>query len=260
MALATETTGTETTGTVEAYWMPGCSSCLRMKEFIQKSGKDWVAINIDESVEVQAELAKRNMVPPVAHFGDRWVNGVDLAAVAELIGVEYNPPVIMPAQDLVDRYNANLDVARGIISVMTDEMFAFSLPNRERKMFDVANQVASVMRAFLEAYYDDNHTTKSYGKPAEVQTKQDILDRLDETRRLFTLWWTEDGFDDPLDRVTQTYWGFPTLLEVLEREIWHTTQHIRQLDYVLKEFDVTPPLPLTKANLDGLPLPEGIHD
>ncbi|MCU1415216.1 MAG: hypothetical protein JWN80_2556, partial [Microbacteriaceae bacterium] len=23
---------------------------------------------------------------------------------------------------------------------------------------------------------------------------------------------------------------------------------------------VTPPLPLTKANLDGLPLPEGIHD
>jgi hypothetical protein len=248
------------TGTIEAYWMPGCSSCLRMKEFIQKSGRDWVAINVDERTDVRAELEARGMIPPVARLGDRWVNGVDLAAVAELIDVPYEPPVIMPAQDLVDRYNLNLDVARGIISVMTDEMFVFSLPNRERQMFDLANQVASVMRAFLQAYYDDHHTTQSYGKPPEVQTKQDLLDRLDETRRLFNAWWEEDGFDDPLDRVTQTYWGYPTLLEVLEREVWHTTQHIRQLDYVLKEFDVVPPIPLTEANLAGLPLPVGIHE
>jgi hypothetical protein len=47
---------------------------------------------------------------------------------------------------------------------------------------------------------------------------------------------------------------------VLEREVWHTTQHIRQLEYTLKEFGVTPELPLTKAHLAGLPLPEGIHD
>ena len=32
------------TEVVQAYWMPGCSSCLRMKEFISKSGREWVAI------------------------------------------------------------------------------------------------------------------------------------------------------------------------------------------------------------------------
>lgn len=245
---------------VRAYWMPGCSSCLRMKEFISKSGRDWVAINADEDLEARAELAANGLVLPVARLGDRWVNGVDLAAVADLIGVPYQPPVILPAQELVGRYNLNLDVARAVIGQMTDEMLAHTMPNRKRPMFDVANQVASVMRAFLGAYYDDRHASGFYAKPDEVRTRADVLARLDETRRLFNAWWDEDGIDDPLDRVTPTYWGYPTLLEVLEREVWHTTQHIRQLEYVLKEFGVAPDRPLTEAHLAGLPLPEGIHD
>ena len=39
------------TNVVQAYWMPGCSSCLRMKEFISKSGREWVAINADEDLD-----------------------------------------------------------------------------------------------------------------------------------------------------------------------------------------------------------------
>jgi hypothetical protein len=248
------------TNVVQAYWMPGCSSCLRMKEFISKSGREWVAINADEDLEARAELEANGHVLPVARLGDRWVNGVDLAAVADLLEVPYEAPVIMPAQELVDRYNLNLDVARSIIGQMTEEMLAHTMPNRKRPMFDVANQVASVMRAFLGAYYDDKHASSFYSKPDEVRTKDDVLSRLDETRQLFNTWWAEDGIDDPLDRVTPTYWGYPTLLEVLEREVWHTTQHIRQLEYTLKEFGVTPELPLTNAHLAGLPLPEGIHD
>jgi len=248
------------TQTVEAYWMPGCSSCLRMKEFISASGRDWVAINADERPDVRAELQARGMVLPVARLGDRWVNGVDLAAVAQLLDVPYQPPEIMPAPQLVERYRRNLDLARTTIRQMTDDMLAATLPNRQRPMFNVACQVTAVMRAFLEAYYDDRHTTASYGTPDSVRTKQDLLDRLDETRRRFDAWWLEDGIDDPLDRVTETYWGYPTLLEVLERELWHTTQHLRQLQYVMQEFGVEPEAPLTEAHLAGLPLPEGIHD
>ena len=66
------------TNVVQAYWMPGCSSCLRMKEFISKSGREWVAINADEDLEARAELEANGHVLPVARLGDRWVNGVDL--------------------------------------------------------------------------------------------------------------------------------------------------------------------------------------
>lgn len=250
-----------TTGVVEAFWMPGCSSCLRMKEFISRSGRKWVAINVDERPDAQAELAANGMRVPAARVADRWVSGIDLAAVAALIDVPYDPPKILPSEELVTRYLSNLHVARATISQMTPQMLSHRLPDRRREMLDVANQVASVMRAFLAAYSDDRHAAvEFYDKPAEVQTQQDLLDRLDATERLFTTWWEEDGVDDPLDRVVQTSWGYPTLHEILEREVWHTTQHLRQLQYVLREFGVEPDEPLTEANLAGLPLPSGIHD
>ena len=42
-------------------------------------------------------------------------------------------------------------------------------------------------------------------------------------------WWQTSGREDPMDRVIESYWGNHTLHEVMEREVWHTTQHTRQL-------------------------------
>lgn len=250
-----------TTRVVEAYWMPGCSSCLRMKEFISQSGKAWVAINVDERLEARMELADNGMRVPAARVGDRWVSGIDLAAVADLIGVPYDPPTLLPREQLAARYLAMVRIAGATIAQMTPEMLSYRLPNRNREMLDVANQVASVMRAFLTAYSDDRHAAvQYYDKPADVQTQRDLLARLEETERQFGVWWEEDGIDDPLDRVVPTSWGYPTLHEILEREVWHTAQHLRQLQHVLREFGVEPHDPLGEADLAGLPLPSGIHD
>ncbi len=248
-------------GVVTAYWMPGCSACLRMKEFIEKSGRDFVAINVDEHREHRAELAEHGMTLPTARLGDRWVSGQDLALVADLIDLEYHPPVILPKEELVERYRHNFEAGHRMILQLSDEMLAHELPGRKRPMLEVADQVAVVIRAFLYQYEHDEHTTKYYRMPERVHTKQQVLDRLEETRRRFDAWWEEDGIDDELDRVTVTPWGYPTMLEMLEKETWHTTQHVRQLQYVLREeFGVEPELPLTDADLAGLPLPERIHD
>ena len=250
-----------TAPTIDVYWMPGCSSCLRMKEFIEKSGREYNAINVDEHPEAREVLNEHGLLLPVASAGGKFVNGVDLAAVADLIGVPYEEPVMLSPAELVERYNLNLAAAEGIIRQMPQAALDYTLPNRKRPMLHVANQVASVARSFLAAYNDDEHTVSFYSKPDEVQTKQDVLDRAEETRALINQWWEDDGIDDPLDRVTHTYWGYPTLHQVLEREVWHTTQHTRQLEYVLRhEFGIEPEAPLTAANLGGLPLPERIHD
>lgn len=246
---------------IEAFWMPGCSSCLRMKEFLEKSGKPFVAINVDEHPEVRPRLNAHHMLLPATAIGDRMVTGVDLGAVAELIGVPYEPPVILPAEQLVARYLKNLGVARGYIESMTPEMLDYQVPNRKRPMLHVANQVGSVMRAFLTAYEDDHHDKNYYSMPDDVHTREDVLARLDTTRQMFVTWWEEDGQDDPLDRVTPTYWGYPTLLEVLEREVWHTTQHTRQLEYAITLHGGTATPPLSREeHLAGLPLPERIND
>ena len=33
---------------VKAYWQPGCTSCLRMKEFLAKHGVPFVSVNVLE--------------------------------------------------------------------------------------------------------------------------------------------------------------------------------------------------------------------
>jgi glutaredoxin len=207
--------------TIEAYWMPGCSSCLRMKEFLEKSGKPFTAINVDEHPEARVKLNAHHLLLPATFVGDHGVNGVDLGAVAELIGVPYEPPV----------------------------------------MLHVAAQVSRVMRAFLTAYEDDAHDKNFYSMPDDITNKDDVLASLDATRKMFNRWWEDEGQDDPLDRVTPTYWGYPTLHEVLEREVWHTTQHTRQLVWVIEQFGATPVAPLIREKyLDGLPLPERVND
>ncbi len=31
---------------IKAYWQPGCTSCLRMKEFLSKHGVPFVSVNV----------------------------------------------------------------------------------------------------------------------------------------------------------------------------------------------------------------------
>ena len=42
---------------IKAYWQPGCTSCLRMKEFLTKHGVSFVSINVLEDTAAIAELA-----------------------------------------------------------------------------------------------------------------------------------------------------------------------------------------------------------
>ena len=42
---------------IKAYWQPGCTSCLRMKEFLTKHGVPFVSVNVLEDKDAFAELA-----------------------------------------------------------------------------------------------------------------------------------------------------------------------------------------------------------
>src|SRR3974390_3251659 len=42
---------------IKAYWQPGCTSCLRMKEFLTRHGVPFVSVNVLEDKAGFAELA-----------------------------------------------------------------------------------------------------------------------------------------------------------------------------------------------------------
>src|SRR5690348_5645168 len=114
-----DATTLKSSATIRAYWVPGCSSCLRMKEFLQKSGKDFEAINVEarpEEAEVLRSFAIR--VPAIVCDG-RAASGLDLAGVAELIGVAYTLPRILPARVLRQRYSVVTETACALISQLS---------------------------------------------------------------------------------------------------------------------------------------------
>jgi glutaredoxin len=245
---------------VVAYWLPGCSSCLRMKEFLDRAGIAYSPINVESDPAAQQRLGALGLPAPVVCVGDECVSGVDLAVVADAVGFPYDPPNILSSEELVARYNAILDAGCRYIAQMPEEAFPHMLPGRIREMVDVAAQVVTVMRAFVGAFNHDRHTIDDYAVSPERRNREGLLIQAEETRQIVNDWWELDGFDDPLDRVVETYWGYPTLHEVMEREVWHTAQHTRQLMYVLEIFEVDVDGPLTEELLRGLPLPKGIHD
>jgi len=68
---------------IKAYWQPGCTSCLRMKEFLTKHGVPFVSINVLEDEGAFAELAALGVRSvPVVRRGQDWANGQVLREVA----------------------------------------------------------------------------------------------------------------------------------------------------------------------------------
>jgi hypothetical protein len=57
-----------------------------------------------------------------------------------------------------------------------------------------------------------------------------------------------------------TYFGSQTLHQVLERAVWHSAQHGRQLMMVLQRLGISPDGPLTDEDFAGLPMPEEVWD
>src|SRR5262249_23300722 len=68
---------------IKAYWQPGCTSCLRMKEFLTKHGVSFVSVNVLEDKDAFAELATLGIRSvPIVRRGKDWANGQVLREVA----------------------------------------------------------------------------------------------------------------------------------------------------------------------------------
>ena len=75
---------------IKAYWQPGCTSCLRMKEFLTKHGVPFVSVNVLEDKDGFAELAALGIRSvPIVRRGKDWANGQVLKDVARVAGIKW---------------------------------------------------------------------------------------------------------------------------------------------------------------------------
>jgi glutaredoxin len=251
------TTGDE----LRVYWQPGCSSCLRTKEFLKSHDVPFVSVNVNADERGYEDLRALGLrTVPIVARGTDWVSGQILRDVARIAGIQMEREVLPPAQ-LKDRIDRILDAAIRASAQLPEDHLDELVPGRPRSYRDLASHIFLIIDAFVDETEGTPLSEEAYMRPApdHVRTPSDLAAQGEATRARFDAWWRAHRADD-FTRPAQVYYGEQTLHDFMERTAWHSGQHARQLMLVLEKLGVTPERPLTADDLAGLPMPERIYD
>lgn len=243
------------------YWQPGCSSCLRAKEFLKTHGIAFKSINVREQEGGMDELASLGArTVPVVAKGNRFVFCQDLNDLAEFVGVNLSLPRLSPA-DLVAKLDLVLGAAQRYVVQLSGDTLDTGLPGRDRTYRDLAYHVFMIPVGFLDAARGGELTFEHFEQkpPEAMRTAAQVASFGDAVRQRLAEWWSDASALDSLEPV-MTYYGVKSAESVLERTAWHAAQHTRQLMAVVQQSGVTPDGPLGEDELGGLPLPDEVYD
>lgn len=252
------------TTVVKAYWQPGCTSCLRMKEFLTKHGVSFVSVNVLEDREGFAELATLGIrTVPIVRRGTDWANGQVLRDVARVAGIAWGGAPLLPAAELATRLVAVQQAAQRLFAQIPEDALGRMLPHRPRSYAQLAYHVFNIADAFLEHEVAGLPLKEgAYGRvpPPEMDSKAKILAYGRDVLERFRGWWESAGRTTDFSRKAKVYYGDVTLHEYLERTTWHSAQHVRQLMMVLGLLGIAPAEPPKSEIFAGLPMPDKVWD
>jgi glutaredoxin len=252
-----------TTEKVKVFWQPGCTSCLRTKEFLTRQGVDYESINVHGNAEAMEELRKlgARSVPVVAR-GGRFVFAQTLTDVIQFLGLKVRPQERLSPEALIAKAQIVLPAAARYIRQIPAAELDTPFRNRNRPTRVLAYHIFRIVEGFLESMADGKQLTYDRimeGAPPSVATGEDIARYGEEVLKKLNAWWAANP-DKACTRLVDTYFGHHPLHVVLERTVWHPAQHTRQLMLILETLGIKPDRPLTADDLAGLPLPEKAWD
>lgn len=242
------------------YWQPGCTSCLKAREFLARHGIEFESIDVranPDAMNVLVALGARSI--PVVARGRDWTYAQELDDLARFVGV-VDRREHLPMDALATRLDALLAAATRYARQLPAASLERTLPGRaDRAAADLVHHVACIVDGFLDAVRGGQLTYEHFlERPSGTARTTAGLERtLAAARTAFAQWWA-DAASRPA-RV-RTYYGEQPLHGLLERTAWHVAQHCRQIEALVTTTGTAPDGALSARELDGLPLPEGLWD
>ena len=200
------------------------------------------------------ETLNASVLPTVAAEG-KCVPGVDLAAVAALLNLPFDTPAALPAAVLTVRLQHVLATAGRLFSQFPEAALSNKVANRDRTYLALANHIVEIA-----ARYCDVAAGQAFDEDASQAVPVRELGRALLSGRSRSTAVRLAALRTDAEREVETFFGPTTLHSVLERCTWHAAQHTRQLADLLERLRIKPDAPLSKTELDGLPMPAGIWD
>src|ERR1700682_584046 len=254
-------TAASTTGGLRVFWMPGCSSCVSVKEFLKTLGVPYESINV--LIDPKAESDLRDMGArsfPVVSRGREFVCAQSLDDVSKFLGRDIDFVRLSPAE-LMERWFYFCDIALELIDNIPQQyLHALPIPNRNRTVHVLSYHIFQVPEAFLEnAENGEEHFDKYFDAPPpeDVKTSADVRFYGEITAaRLRRYWQTLQ--DRSFSWTVKTFYGVQPSHHFLERSVWHMAQHIRQLQVVLDSYNVALTRRIDESKYEGLPMPTSV--
>ena len=250
---------------VKVYWQPGCSSCLKTKEFLKDHGVEFKSVNVLEDKSGFEDLQRFGVkLVPVVAKGDQWANGAVFRDVAKVAGFDYSSHKMLEPQVMADKIKSINYFAREFLDQIPEDKLDTLLPGRPRSYRQLVYHVFNIPDVFLDRVeHDKPYTYEALLSilPKEMKTKSDLMDYGNRVYERFDKWWKSDGDKVDFDQPGNVYYGEVNLHEVLERTGWHSGQHVRQINLLLKEkLSIDPKQTLDETIFEGLPMPKNIWD
>lgn len=199
---------------------------------------------------------------PVVSKGDKFVFAQNVRDVVEFLGINEDVGPKLTQAELVARGDMIWQAAIRHVRQMPQAALAKELPNRPRSYRVLMHHIFQIPTAFLEARRAGKsleYERLTAPPPDDMLTSDDIADFGEAMRLDFQAWATSEGTDIAGGQMA-TYYGEQLAHEVLERTVWHSTQHVRQVLSLLEMEGVTPDQPLPESAFDKLPLPLKVWD
>lgn len=246
---------------IKVFWQPGCTSCLRVKEFLSSQGVEFESIDVHNDANGMAqlnELGARSV--PIVALGGRYTLAQSLNDVIKFLDLKTRVMDMLSPEELVAKLDLVLATAMRLTGQFSGEQLRGVFRNRDRTVDALVFHVFRVAQMGLQAAQQIELRFEGFNDlPPEHWRGDDLVRWGGAIREQLRVWWHAET-DKTLAYDAPTYYGRRPMHEVLERTAWHAAQHTRQLALILESFGIEPDRPLSEADLFGLPVPKNVWD
>lgn len=243
---------------VKMFWQPGCSSCMRTKEFLKKNGVPFESIDVANDpggLEQLRALGARSV--PIVARGSTYTLCQSMDDVVKFLGLDTVLAQALPPTELYDKLDRVLAAAIRYTLQFPPDLLRTPFRDRDRTLGNTAFHVFRVAEMGLQTGQGQPLRPEGFADVAPADWgAAEIAAWGAEVRERLARWWVDA--DTTLAYTVTTYYGDKRMHEVFERTTWHAAQHARQLVLMLQTHGIEPDGPLTTEDLRGLPVPNDV--
>jgi glutaredoxin len=256
-SVVAEETPAVSADTVTVFYQPGCSSCLRVKEFLASRGVPFRGVDVvNEPGGMDEMLALGVRAIPVVSIGKKWAYGIYLDKVAALVGVDFTARPKLPPAALYEKLTMIHAAAQDYILLVPEGSWGVLIPKHDtRHIHDLSYHIFAVTVDFLGALEGKEYTQAIEHVPDSISNRYDLLEFSAKVRDRAAAWFAACT-PATWARTLDTNWGTLSVHDMMERTVWHSGQHTRQLIEMLETVGSPAPNPLKKSDFEGLPMPD----